>query len=74
MICLNAMVPTKQLGLGSNWWQEDGVRNNILATAQEHAYVIERLDLEIVAVDSTLLDSKKAASQQGTTAISDAKE
>jgi transposase len=56
------------------WWSREGVWNNILATAQEHAYKIGRLNLEIVAVDSTLIDSKKVASQQSITATSDAKE
>jgi transposase len=55
-------------------WSREGVWNRILAIAQEHAYAIGKLNLEIVAVDSTLIDSKKVASQQGTTAISDAKE
>ena len=55
-------------------WSEAGIWKKILATAQEHAYKIGRLNLEIVAVDSTLIDSKKVASQQSITATSDAKE
>lgn len=57
-----------------NWWSKIGVWNKILSAAQEQAYSIGKLNLEIVAVDSTLIDSKKAASLQSTTAISDAKE
>ena len=56
------------------WWSEKGVWDKILSTAQEHAYAIGKLNIEIVAVDSTLIDSKKVASPQSTTAISDAKE
>ena len=55
-------------------WSKIGVWNKILSAAQEQAYSIGKLNLEIVAVDSTLIDSKKAASLQSTTAISDAKE
>jgi len=56
------------------WWSWEGVWNNILATDQQHAYTIGKLNLEIVAVDSTLIDSKKVANQQSTMAISDAME
>jgi len=54
-------------------WSREDVWNMILVAAQEHAYAIGKLDLELVAVDNTLIDSKKAASPQDTTAISDAK-
>jgi len=56
------------------WWSKIGVWNRILVAAQERAYAIGRLNLEIVAVDSTLIDSKKVANQQSTTDISDVKE
>jgi len=55
------------------WWSKEGVWNKILASAQEHAYAIGKLSLDVVAVDSTLIDSKKAASQQDTTDTNDAK-
>lgn len=48
--------------------------NEILVGVQQQAYVIGKLSLETVAVDSSLVDSKKVASQFGTTDISDAKE
>jgi transposase len=56
------------------WWSREGVWNKILSAAQERAYAIGKLNLEIVAVDSTLIDSKKVANPQSITAISDAKE
>jgi transposase len=55
------------------WWSREGVWSKILAAAQQHAYAIGK-DLEIIAVDSTLIDSKKVANLQSTTATSDAKE
>ena len=54
-------------------WSREGVWNKILAAAQERAYAIGKFDLEIVAVDSTLIDSKKVGIQQSTTVISDKK-
>jgi transposase len=54
-------------------WSREVVWNKILAAAQEHAYAIVKFDLEIVAVDSTLIDSKKVGFQQSTTVISDEK-
>lgn len=56
------------------WWSREGFWSKILAKAQEHAYAIGKLDLEIVAADSTLIDSKKVANPQSITATSDAKE
>ncbi len=56
------------------WWSREGIWSKILAAAQQHAYAIGKLDLEIIAVDSTLIDSKKVANLQSTTAISGAKE
>ncbi len=56
------------------WWSREGIWNKILVAAQEHAYSIGKLDLEIIAVDSTLIDSKKAANLQDTTATRDARE
>ena len=55
-------------------WSKEEVWNRILAAAQEQAYAIGKLSLETVAVDSTLIDSKKVANPRGTTDISDAKE
>ena len=55
-------------------WSKEGVWSRILAAAQEQAYAIGKLSLETVAVDSTLIDSKKVANPRGTTDISDAKE
>ncbi len=54
-------------------WSTVGVWNKILAAAQEHAYAIDKLSLEVIAFDSTLIDSKKVANRQDTTGISDAK-
>jgi len=54
-------------------WSREGVWNKILVAAQERAYAIGKFDLEIVAVDSTLIDSKKVGIQQSTTVISDEK-
>lgn len=56
------------------WWSKEGVWNGILAAAQEQAHALGKLSLETLAVDSTLIDSKKAASPQGTMDISDARE
>ena len=55
------------------WWSKEGVWNKILAAAQENAYAIGKLSLDVVAVDSTLIDSKKAASQRDTTDTNGAK-
>jgi len=55
-------------------WSKEGVWNRILAAAQERAYKVGQIDLEIVAVDSTLIDSKKVANQQSIMATRDAKE
>jgi transposase len=57
-----------------NWWSKIGVWNKILSAAQEYSYAIGKLNLEIVAVDSTLIDSKKVASQHDTMVTRDAKE
>ncbi len=54
-------------------WSEMGVWEKILATARDHAYAIGKLNLKIVAVDSTLVDSKKEASHPSITAIRGAK-
>jgi transposase len=56
------------------WWSKEGIWSQILASAQEKAYAIGKLSLETIAVDSTLIDSKKVASPQGTTGISTARE
>jgi transposase len=55
-------------------WSEEGIWNKILVAAQEQAYIIGKLSLETVAVDSTLIDSKKAANLSDTTDISAARE
>ena len=55
------------------WWSKESVWNKILAAAQENAYAIGKLSLDVVAVDSTLIDSKKAASQRDTTDTNGAK-
>jgi len=55
-------------------WSKEGVWNSILAAAPEQAYVVGKLRLETVAVDSTVIDSKKVASLSGTTDISAARE
>jgi hypothetical protein len=55
------------------WWSKEVVWNKILVAAQEHAYAIGKHSLEVVAVDSTLIDSKKAASQRDTMDTNDAK-
>ncbi len=57
-----------------NRWSKEGVWLKILAAAQEKAYRIGKLSLETVAVDSTLIDSKKAANLRGITDISAARE
>ena len=54
-------------------WSEEGVWNKILSRLQEHAYAIGLLTLDAVAIDSTLIDSKKVASLLGITVIRGAK-
>jgi transposase len=56
------------------WWSKEGVWNKILVAVQEQAYAIGKLSLETLAVDSTLIDSKKVANLQDITVISNAKE
>jgi len=73
MICLGIMAHSNRLAKAQSL-VEKGVWNRILAAAQEQAYAIGKLNLETVAVDSKLIDSKKAASRQGTTDLSDAME
>ncbi len=68
------MVPIKPHGEGISVWSEEGIWNKILVAAQEQAYVIGKLSLETVAVDSTFIDSKKVANLSDTTDISDARE
>lgn len=50
-------------------WSEDGVWDRILSALQECAYLKGKLSLTVVSVDSTLVDSKKVASLQNSTAI-----
>lgn len=54
-------------------WSEEGVWKRILSALQEYAYAQGELDLDTVAVDSTLIDSKKGVTPPGTTATRDAK-
>jgi transposase len=56
------------------WWSKIGVWTKILSAAQERSYAIDKLNLEIVAVDSTLIDSKKVVSLHDTMVTRDAKE
>lgn len=74
MICLDVTEHIKLLGEGSSGGRKEDVWNKILAAAQERAYAVGKLRLETVAVDSTLIDSKKVANLSGTTDISDARE
>jgi len=55
-------------------WSKEGIWNRILASAQKKAHAIGKLSLETIAVDSTLIDSKKVASPQGTTGMSTGRE
>jgi len=55
-------------------WSEEGIWAKILAASQEQAYATGKLSLETVAVDSTLIDSKKAVNLSDTTDINDARE
>lgn len=57
-----------------NRWSNESVWIRILALAQEKAYSMGKLNLETIAVDSTLIDSKKVVSLQDTTDISVARE
>jgi len=54
-------------------WSKDETWNRILASPQKKAYAIGNLSLEIIAIDSTLIDSKKVACPQGTMGISTAR-
>ncbi len=54
-------------------WSKESIWNKILVASQEQAYATGKLSLETVAVDSTLIDSKKVANPSGTTDISDAR-
>jgi transposase len=55
-------------------WSEEDIWNKVLVAVREQAYALGKLGLETVAVDSTLIDSKKVAIPFGTTDINDAKE
>lgn len=57
-----------------NRWSREGVWSRILAAAQEKAYSLGKLNLEIVSVDSTLIDSKKVETSQNTMVTRDGKE
>jgi hypothetical protein len=46
------------------WWSKEGVWDRLLTASQEHAYTVGKLNLETIAIDSTLIDSKKVANQQ----------
>jgi transposase len=43
-------------------WSTDGVWDGVLSALQECAYLQGKLSLNVVSVDSTLVDSKKVAS------------
>lgn len=73
-ICLDVMVLYQTAWRRLKRWSREGVWNQILASAQEKAYAIDKLSLETVAVDSSLIDSKKAANPQDTTDINTARE
>lgn len=49
-------------------WSEEGVWGKILAALQSKAYALGKLDMNTVTVDSTLIDSKKAATHRDTMA------
>jgi transposase len=55
-------------------WSREGIWYRILASAQENAYSMGKLNLETIVVDSTLIDSKKVESLQGTMDINIARE
>lgn len=55
------------------WWSREGVWDRLLTASQEHACAIGKLTLETIAIDSTLIDSKKGANQQNIMGISDEK-
>ena len=49
-------------------WSEEGVWDRILSALREYAYEQGKLSLDIVSVDSTLVDSKKVVSSWNSTA------
>jgi transposase len=50
------------------WWSEEGVWDRILSALQGCAYMEGKLSLDIVSIDSTLVDSKKVVSLWSSTA------
>jgi len=54
-------------------WSEEGVWKRILSALHEYAYAQGELDLDMVAVDGKLVDSKKRETSPGTTATKDLK-
>ncbi len=63
MIYLDAIGISDRLAKTKRWSRK-GVWNRILSAAQERAYTIGKLNLEIIAVDSTLVDSKEVANPE----------
>ena len=55
-------------------WSEEGIWDEILVASQDRAYATGKLSFETVAVDSTLIDSKKVVNLSDTTDINDARE
>jgi transposase len=55
-------------------WSEEGIWRRILSALQEQMYELGRLDLNSVAIDSTLIESKKGVNPPGTTDRRSAKE
>ena len=55
-------------------WSEEGIWFKILSAICDTAYINGNLSIDTVSVDSTLIDSKKAAITQNTTVIREGKE
>jgi transposase len=55
-------------------WSEEGVWTNILIEIRNNAYTLGELSLDIVSVDSSLVESKKAGSSLNITATKNEKE
>jgi hypothetical protein len=73
MICLDATAYIRPLGAGSSGGQEKVFGTKFLKLLKSMLTQLENLALDVVAVDSTLIDSKKAASQRDTTDTNGAK-
>jgi hypothetical protein len=73
MICLDAMAYIKPLGAGSSGGQEKVFGTKFLKLLKSMLTHFENGAWTLWAVDSTLIDSKKAASQLDTTDTNGAK-